>query len=253
MDHINHNNPLYSLIEWDSVLLGKNVFQIHHSRDIDHDTWRAIEKKLQDINAIFAFVKIPANSIRDIRFFESLGYRYAENQLKIELRKSSNPIINPLSRFFTLEIINPADDDSVNEIITIMNMTDFSDRYSSDELFGKIKSKKRYENWLKMAIHDPSYDIFKYKYIKNQRLVGFYMAKREETKIYLALLGVCNDFQNKGIGIGILQNVLKNYQSQKYSHFYSYISSINISALNLHSTMGFQITDSTVVLHKRYS
>lgn len=253
MNHINHDNSLYSLIEWDSVLLEKKVFQIHHSRDVDHDTWRTIDKKIQDLNAFFAFVKIPADSIRDIRLFESLGYRFAENQLKIELKKNANPIKNPLSRFFNLEKINPNVEESISEIISIVNEIDFPDRYSNDELFGEKKSKIRYKNWIKMAIDEPSYDLFKYSTVKEHQTVGFYLAKRERTQIYLALLGVSNNFQKRGIGIGLLQEILKYYQSKDYAFYYGYISSINISSLNLHNTLGFQITDSTVVLHKRYS
>lgn len=247
-----HDDHLYSLVEWDTALIGKNVFQIHYSKDVDHNTWKAIDEKIRNFNAFFSFVKISADSIRDIRLFESLGYRFAENQLKVELNKNANPIKNPFSRHLKLEKINPTEEELVAEIIEIIDQIDFPDRYSNDELFGEEIPKIRYKNWIKNSVNDTSYDLFRYKNIADNQTVGFYLAKREENEIYLALLGICKSFQKRGLGIGLLQEILKYYQDENYSNYYSYISSVNNSALNLHSIFGFRITDSTIVLHKRY-
>ncbi len=56
-----HDDPLYSLVEWDTALIGKNVFQIHYSKDVDHNTWKAIDEKIRNFNAFFSFVKISAD------------------------------------------------------------------------------------------------------------------------------------------------------------------------------------------------
>ena len=56
-----------------------------------------------------------------------------------------------------------------------------------------------------MAIDEPSYDLFKYSTVKDHQTVGFYLAKRERSQIYLALLGVSNNFQKGGLGLDFLR------------------------------------------------
>ena len=233
----------YSIIPWDTKVIGKNVIEINNSFDIDKKVYNEFEANLSLLHSPYMlFCKVPINDINRIHFLEEYGYRYIETQFHILKRIQEKYKIHLGIEY------SPIEDKDLASILDIAKTTFDTDRYSIDPFIGKTLAGERYSNWILDSINNEKYQLF--KYISDNDIVGFHFIKVEDEKAFGLLGGVKQEYKSTGIGfyINLMFNNLLYDKGIKTLD--THISAANMDIFNIDIYMQYKIKDVMVVLRK---
>lgn len=240
------------LVDWDTKLFSKNVFEIQDNDYFDRVELKEIDNSCYSDEAFMSFIKVNNHDLEKIHYLEELGFNYMESQYEIKKTLTAPYKVSPFSKHCILQILEYSDKQTIEKIENIITTTFDTDRYYLDPQLDKKYSGLRYRNWFLNSFNDQDFSMYYYISKKQDEIIGFYMVKHESKGTYLALGGISNDFKGYGFFAGFLIDYLNYAFSQGLKNFYSSISSHNLDILNIYIYLGFSVVDEKIVMRKIY-
>ena len=240
------------LVDWDTKLFNKNVFEIQNNDYFDRAELKEIDKSCYLDKAFMSFIKVNNLELEKIHYLEELGFNYMESQYRLKKMLTAPYKVSPFSKHCVLQAVDYSDIKTLENIENIVTTTFDTDRYYLDPKLDKKYSGLRYKNWFINSLNDQNYSIYSYVSKKHDDIIGFHMVKQEANDIYLALGGVSNDYKGYGFFASLLTDYLNYAFSQGFKKFYSSISSHNLEILNIYIYLGFSVVDEKIVMRKIY-
>jgi len=240
------------LVEWDTKLFNKNVFEIQNTDYFNQNELKEIDESCYSDNAFMSFIKLNNRDFEKIHYLEELDFRYMESQYKLKKRLTKAYKNSPLSRHCLLQRLDYSDEKTIEKIEEIITTTFDTDRYYLDPKLDKNYSGLRYNNWFLNSFNDDKYSTDVYISKKSGDIIGFQMVKKESDEIYLMLGGVSKEYK----GYGFIASLLIDYFNYIFSYgiktVYSSISSHNLEVFNIYMYLGFSLIDEKIVMRKIY-
>ncbi len=240
------------LVEWDTKLLNKNVFEIQNTDYFSENELKEVDESCYNDNAFMSFIKLNNQDFRKIHYLEELGFNYMESQYELNKIITETSPGNLLSRHCLLQKLDYSNQKAVDEVIKIVTTTFDTDRYFLDPKLDEKYSGLRYKNWLLNSFHDEKYVTYAYISKKNGNTIGFLMAKNEPDETSLMLGGVSVEYKGYGFMVGLFNDYLNYAFSQGMKTVYTWISSHNLDIFNIFIYLGFRLTDEKIVMRKIY-
>jgi len=241
-----------NLVEWDSKLFEKNVFEIRNEDYFDQNEFKEIDERCIFDQTFMSYIKVNSTELEKIHFLEDLGFNYMESQYEVKKIITEPYKTSPFSKHCLLKSLGCSDKEMIKKIEYIITTSFDTDRYYLDPKFDKKYSGLRYKNWFLNSLYDQNYLTNYYIAKRKGDLIGFLMVKNEFDKIYLALGGVSNEFKGFGFYASLLTDYLNQAFSQGHKTIYSSISSHNLEILNIYIYLGFGVVDEKIVMRKIY-
>ncbi|KUL02511.1 MAG: hypothetical protein XE11_1734 [Methanomicrobiales archaeon 53_19] len=240
------------LVDWDTTLFNKNVFEIHDSDSFDRRELKEIDNSCYFDEAFMSFMKVNNHDLEKIHYLEELGFNYMESQYEVEKSLAVPYKVSPFSKHCSLHVLDYSDTKTIENIENIIITAFDTDRYYLDPKLDKRCSGLRYKNWFLTSFDDQNFSTYYYTSRKQDKIVGFLMVKTEPNEVYLALGGISHDFKGYGFYASLLIDYLNYAFSQGNKKFYSSISSHNLEILNIYIYLGFSVVDEKIVMRKIY-
>lgn len=240
------------LVDWDTKLFNKNVFEIQDTDSFDKDELEEIDNSCYSGEAFMSFIKVNNHDLEKIHYLEKLGFNYMESQYEVKKTLTDSYKVSPLSRHCILQVLDYSDKGTIESIENIVTTSFDTDRYYLDPKLDKMYSGLRYKNWFLNSLNDKNYTTYYYLSKKQGKTIGFLMVKYELNGIYLALGGISNEFKGYGFYASLLTDYLNYAFSQGFKNFYSSISSHNLEIFNIYIYLGFSVVDEKIVMRKIY-
>ncbi|MBR2877195.1 MAG: GNAT family N-acetyltransferase [Clostridia bacterium] len=118
-------------------------------------------------------------------------------------------------------------DNDIRNLISIFKLPDVSRYYCID-----------YDNYFSYVTDNP--DVYFYKVYDNEKMIGALHLEKAEETLYLSIV-VFPEFQNKGNGSKIIEEVKNNVLGLQYSKIEVAIHRENIASLKLFENQGFAV------------
>ena len=241
-----------NLVEWDTKLFDKNVFEIQNTDYFDKNELKEVDESCSNDYAFISFIKLNNRDYKKIHYLEERGFNYMESQYELKKVITKTSPVNPLSRHCLFERLDYSDKNTIDEVIKIITTTFDTDRYFLDPKLDKKYSGLRYKNWFLNSFHDEKYVAYVYRSKKTGDVIGFMMVRNESNETYLMLGGVSVEYKGYGFMVGLFTDYLNYAFSQGIKTAYTYISSHNLDIFNICIYLGFCLTEEKIVLRKIY-
>jgi len=145
-------------------------------------------------------------------------------------------------------IICPADERDLIELRQIAEKAFTNERYYVDTRVDRIKSGKRYGQWVISAYSHPSQQLL--KVIHENNIVAFFVLERyPDASIYWHLTAVHPKYQGKGYGRRIWLSMLANHYEEGVARVSTTIAARNVPVLNLYSSLNFRFDPPESTFH----
>ncbi|WAI01203.1 hypothetical protein [Methanogenium organophilum] len=240
------------LIEWDTKLFHKNVFEIQNTDYFSKPELKEIDESCSIDNAFMSFIKLNSRDFRKIHYLEELGFNYMESLYELKKEISIKYPDSFYSKHCFLQRLDYSDQKAVHEITKIITTTFDTDRYFLDPKLDQKYSGLRYKNWFLNSFDDENYLTYVYLSKKNRDIIGFSMIKNESDEMHFMLGGVSEKFKGYGFIVGLLTDCLNSAFSQGIKVATTSISSHNLDVFNVYIHFGFHLTDEKIVMRKIY-
>lgn len=240
------------LVEWDTKLFDKNVFEIQNTDYFNKNELKEIDESCYSDNAFMSFIKLNNRDFKKIHCLEKLGFNYMESQYGLKKILSEAYPSSPLSKHCLLQRLDYSDGNTISQIEEIITTTFDTDRYFLDPQLDKKYSGLRYKNWFLNSFHDKKYSTDAYISKKNGDVIGFQMVKNESDETYLMLGGVSKKYKGYGFIASLLIDYFNHVTSRGFKTVFSSISSHNIEVFNIYIYLGFNVVDEKIVMRKIY-
>jgi len=240
------------LVEWDTTLFNKKVFEIQDNDFFDRNELKEIDISCYSDQAFLSFIKVNNHDLEKIHYLEELGFNYMESQFEVEKILAAPYNVSAFSKHCSLQVLDYSDTKTIEKIENIITTAFDTDRYYLDPKLDKKWSGLRYKNWFLNSFNEKNFSSYCYKSKKEDKIIGFLMVKHELKGIYLALGGISNDFKGFGFYASLLIDYLNYAFSEGNKKFYSSISSHNLEILNIYIYLGFNVVGEKIVMRKIY-
>lgn len=150
------------LIEWDTKLFNRNVFEIQNTKYLDKNELNEIDKSCSIEDAFMSYIKLNNWELEKIHYLEGLGFNYMESQYKLRKVLTKEYPSSPLARHCLLKRLDYSDKKTIRAIEEIITTTFDTDRYYLDPKLNKEYSGLRYKNWFLNSLQDKQFstDIY---------------------------------------------------------------------------------------------
>ncbi len=182
--------------EWEKRNLGVETLEIN----IDEtDLLETVERILQEMSAEYVVVKLPSTRADLLEVVSNSGYRYVEDMVVLvsDLHEVNFSPLN--QRFYDSVSVEEMNESDMEELEReIRNGLFATDRVSLDSYFSKEQAYNRYINWVRDEYKKGTYF---YKYIYNDKVIGFFALSEKELGKYTSFLGgIYKEYRKGGIG-----------------------------------------------------
>jgi hypothetical protein len=231
---------------WEKRNLGVTCFEV---RIETADSWKEVENQLNQLNAQYVVVKVPAGRSDIMIRIASLGYIFIEGSIHVSIAVKNvelSGIQKRLGESVDYGLMEANDLDVLwNELRSGMHDTD---RIYLDLHFTKKQAADRYIGWIQDEMCRGT-DAYKMTY-KGQS-VGYFMMKDLGEGIYYPFLaGMYKSNRNPGLGFNICYKPICEIKARGGKSISSYISTNNEKSVRIHADMGFSFDEITYVYVK---
>ena len=232
-------------LDWDSQFFGLNIgrtcIDINQLQPKTLD--KAIEEaRVHDIKCLY--IELPF-SIPDVLAYCSEN-RFLLVDLKTTLEKKLD---NKVTRLSYSNITYKIENKYYPFLIKIAKLISIQSRFTHDLKFGREKSSRLYEEWLRMSFYENYCDYF-IMYIEDDRPAGFITVKIRNGHPFVDLLGVLDKQRGKGIGRCLINAAEIKLSEAHYNTMKVVTQGHNIGALRTYQGMNFRIESMNVYYHK---
>lgn len=237
--------------EWDSKHFDKNIWnlEIQYRESLNKGQMQFFSKFLNEIcaslNVDCLYSKINTKEVTVIHLLEESGFKIMDTIVTLNYKYPIGNRFKVMNKF-TFSVIEEKKDlkfimDMCEELYT-------TDRFHLDVNLPIKKSNEIYSSWVLNQSKDRNSSIFKLE--KENDIVGFVTCKLiEEKKIVIGLVGVHPNYQGRGIGKALLQNLIKKYENI-VDEIQVGTQLNNLSALRCYLSQEFKMTATTHSFHK---
>lgn len=215
-------------LDWDSSFFKLEVGEIRINDDLKNDNY-----------SNFDLIYVKKNEEISIPGFK---LNYEEN--KVIFEKEIITIIeesNCVKQFSTVKY-------NIEEIYNLAYESGKYSRFLKDSLFGESNFKKLYKEWVDNSINKQfADDIF--LYFIEDKLVGFVTYKKHLTYGQIGLIAVNKNFQGKGIGRQLVNEVENSLFKDKIKKIRIPTQLENKEACFFYKKIGYKIIESTPIKH----
>ncbi len=213
---------------------------------------------LDDINYLeanfeYIVVKVPVNQLETNILLSNKNFIFIESQLRLLKKTNSfnnnDYLIDLLKSDLEFRVVDSQED--FNKLLTNVSVHMFStDRICIDPFFGPEIGTKRYVNWMREEFKNKT-SIFIVA-SKQNKDVGFAMARGYKNNLDGLLGGIFLDFQEQGLGLltpsflFLAQKILK----KEYKNVVTSISSNNVPVVQLYNYLNYKILNTIYVFVK---
>ncbi|GBE17355.1 TDP-fucosamine acetyltransferase [bacterium BMS3Abin15] len=232
-------------LDWDSKFFGFKIGRIC----IDTEQLRSgsLDKAVEEarankINCLYA--ELPFGSP------ELLSYCSENKFLLVDLKtRLGKKLDNKVTRLSSSNITYKLENKYYPFLIKIAKQISIQSRFTHDLKFGREKSCKLYEEWLRKAFYEQYCDDL-ILYVKDDKPAGFITLRIKEGHPFIDLLGVSNEQRGKKIGTCLIKAAERKLSIAGYNTLKVVTQGHNISALSTYQSMNFRIEDMNIYYHK---
>jgi GNAT superfamily N-acetyltransferase len=188
--------------------------------------------------------RLPSQRMIESMLLEENEFRFIETVL--------HPVCAELNRFKDSAdpniVISPADEHDLMELRQIAEVAFTNERYYVDTRVDRIKSGKRYGQWVINAYSHQSQRLL--KVMCKQNIVAFFVCERNvDDCIYWHLTAINPKYQGKGYGRRVWFSMLANHHEEGVERVSTTIAARNIPVLNLYSSLNFRFEPPETTFH----
>jgi len=122
-------------------------------------------------------------------------------------------------------------------------------RYHADPLFPKHLADRRYSQWVRNTLSNPSPTDRMYVLMQGARVAGFHHVMIERDISDLRLAAVAADLKGTMLGVELYAATLHELRRQNVRRVVASISAVNHSVVNLFSMLGFRFGNPEIIYH----
>ncbi|MFZ0961349.1 MAG: GNAT family N-acetyltransferase [Terriglobia bacterium] len=173
-----------------------------------------------------------------------VGFEFVDLSLQAALSLFSAKL--PPARF-QLRLALPEDHAAIEAIAA----ESFSHgRYHADPHFPKHLANRRYSQWVRNTLSNPSEIDRMYVLEEGGRVAGFYHVTIEHDVSDLRLAAVAPELKGTGLGVELYAGTLHELRRQNVRRVVTSISALNYNVVNLFSMLGFRFSSPEIIYHR---
>ncbi len=217
----------------------------------DEDEYAALANGLNQLQAEYQIVKVPAGKFTLYTELARMGFSFAENlfTLKRELKntESGSKQMKALAAFEICEITDEKKRSNLLERIEREKIFR-TDRIALDPFFGEEASGRRYRLWAEDLLKS---DAKLLSVTTDNKDIGFSVLNHCSERITdQALVGLFPEFQGKGLGCCAIMAAVMESKKLGAEYIQTRVSSNNIPSLKTHLKAGYVVQDSNSIFIK---
>jgi hypothetical protein len=186
--------------------------------------------------------RLPQGNLRECGFLESQGFRFIELNYRPALKG-----LGEFSRDPEIAIC-PASECDQPEISAIAGKIFAAGRLHIDPMVGPEIGNRRYAIWAANAFRHPGQEVL--KCLVDGCIVAFMVVERPAVASrFWSLVGLAPGLSGKGLGRRVWTSMLAFHHGEGVEEVSTSISSHNVAAHNLYTSLGFRFPAPDITLH----
>lgn len=240
------------LEELDSQAFGRNVLKINYPQKVAD--FEAFERRhIWPQSPFYVYLKIPAESLGLIHYFEDQGFRLAEFQLemvkRLPLKKYDTSMFDSI---FQMETLGP--DQDLEPVLQLADSIFDVDRIFVDPELEVGWARRRYRLYITKSWQSPQERLVVCRDKRDGNLIGFHThTKRADGSMLHFLGGVAASVQGLGATIGFERMLFNSWIDEGIRKVTTHISLSNYKIMEAeYKAFDFKAKQSSAVLRKIY-
>ena len=220
-------------IDWDSSFFGYNVGKTTITTIDDINT--LLKNLHNQYKLVYVFSKF---------IIENSNFKLVDKKVtfKKKITNSNNTDLNNTIELYKKDNFNKGN----KQIETLAYLSGKYSRFKTDINFKNNEFKKLYKIWITDHIKKNKKIIIKKH---NNIISGFILYSISEETIYIELISVSEQFQGKGIGSELIEEIEKIGVNSGSKYIEVVTQGENIPAVNLHKKNNFELINSVLIYH----
>ncbi|MDR1045144.1 MAG: hypothetical protein LBP33_08515 [Candidatus Adiutrix sp.] len=238
------------LEELDSQAFRRNVMKI---TDPEADFGAFERDYILNRSPAYVYVKIPAENLGLVHYFENHGFRFVEFQLEMSKRLPAKKYDTSMfDSILRLEEAGPEDD--IEPILELADSIFDIDRIYLDPDLDSSLARRRYRLYITKSWQSPGERLIRCLDRRDNSLVGFHTHMKQEPASMLHLLGgVAAKHKGSGATIGFERLLFNRWIEEGIRKVTTHISLSNYKIMEAeYKAFDFKAKQSRVVLRKIY-
>jgi len=236
----------YNKDDFDSNIFNKNVYKLFLKQEIDTEDILFISDNIPDIVFCFSIF-----SNRNIRILEDLGFRFISIRTSYHLEFKEKVVPKKEKNITIKEFGESGESVSKDDIRQLSDIIGKKSRYFKDPDVPRQIGKRIYFEWLNNSLFKGYADTVFLLY-KKKEIAGLVSLKKQKEKGYIDLIGVKDNFQNKGFGTLLVGKAISTFIDYGINDIYVITEGENLQANYFYQKNGFRIQNVELVYHKHY-
>ncbi len=240
--------------QFDSEIFRQEVFRFALSGPITVDQLRhAFEAKKIDL--LFCVSDFDYGAIRALEeaYFKFINIRNTYKLHKDVLR--GERVASKLPGKLEASVIKHSVGKTIfsdGSIVKMASIIGSASRYFQDQLISRQNAEAIYVAWLKNSLYNGYADEVFTIATSTQELAGFISLKIKNGYGHIDLIGVHDEYQNKGLGGVLMAKAVEYFNSRNIKEIYVATEGENIKANIFYQRKGFVIDRVQLVYHKHF-
>jgi L-amino acid N-acyltransferase YncA len=237
-----------AVIPWDSAIFGFSVASFRPGPgDFNHDQVDTFRRKFAAWMQAKT-IAVCSSSLAPTQSFwrqvlPQVGFEFVDLSLQVTLSLASAKL--PPVRY-QLRPALPEDHAAIEAIAA----ESFSHgRYHADPLFPKHPANRRYAQWVRNTLGNPSEIDRIYVLEQGGRVAGFHHVTIERDISDLRLAAVAPDSKGTMLGVELYAAMLHELRRLNVRRVVTSISAVNHDVINLYSMLGFRFSSPEIIYH----
>lgn len=207
----------------------------------DKDKTESLRELKQMQNSTeYLVIKAPPNRIDIYAILSTLGFSFIESSINLIIDVKNARLSQIEERINNSISYQEVSESGLGVIYNeIKNGIFNTDRIAVDSFFTAHQASNRYINWIKDEVKKGA-NV--YEMVLGDKNIGFTAFKSTGDRTYYAFLGgLYKDYLSSGLGFIVIRKPIEEAIKRGGGIFDSYVSSNNLSMLNIHINQGFKI------------
>ncbi|MDR1656429.1 MAG: hypothetical protein LBT47_02585 [Deltaproteobacteria bacterium] len=240
------------LEELDSQAFGRNVLKINDPEEVaDFENFE--REHIMCRSPYYVYVKILAESLSLIHYFEEHGFRFVEYQLEMTKRLPTKKYDTAMfGNIFRLEDVGPMDD--IEPILRLADEIFKSDRIFLDPEVDVSLARNRYRLYITKSWRSTKENLIMCSDLRDNSLIGFHTHLKQDSVSMLHFLGgVAPNHKGSGATIGFERMLFNRWIDEGIRKVTTHISLSNYKIMEAeYKAFDFKAKQSWAVLRKIY-
>jgi dTDP-4-amino-4,6-dideoxy-D-galactose acyltransferase len=227
---------LIEKLDWDSNFFGFNVGYLT-CMHLTENIMKRVNTFIKKENIRLVEYLCNCHNAESVKLAEDFGFNFVD--VRLVFRKQINKIVYSTSNSPDSIKIKIATIDDLKDLIPIARESYVDSRYFFDKHFPDERCQQFYEDWLKKSIVG-EFDDLVFAAFDKEKAIGFISVKKQDqTTGKIGLVGVHENYQGKGIGKMLINQVFQWTQDNHLQQLDVVTQGRNYSAQRLYQKMGF--------------